>query len=62
MQRERRKGFAHEELVDFGGKFPVRVIDLGKLAHDEYTVQADVFSGGEDYAVRQILLSDTSGR
>jgi uncharacterized protein DUF4262 len=50
MQRERGKGFEHEELVDFGGKSPVRVIDVGKLGHDEYTVQAGVLYGSEDYA------------
>jgi hypothetical protein len=40
----------------------VRVIDAGKLAHDECTVHAGVLYGSKGDAARRILLSDTSGR
>jgi hypothetical protein len=62
IQRERRRAFAHEERVSLGGNFPVRILDVGKAAHDEYAVQAGVYYGTEDFRVRQILLCDKEGR
>lgn len=62
IQRQRARPFIHEERVSLGGNFPVRILDVGKAAHDEYTVQAGVYYGTEDYQVRQILLCDKHGR
>src|SRR6266852_1690057 len=62
IQRERKIGFRHAELVDLGGTFPVRIVDAGAVGRDKYAVQVSVFYGTDDYQVRQVLISDRAGR
>lgn len=62
IQRERKRGFEHGELVDLGGTFPVRIVEAGTVGRDQYAVQAGVFYGTDDYRVRQILICDDAGR
>lgn len=62
IQRERKVGFYHGELVDLGGSYPVRIVDAGVVGRDEYAVQVSVFYGTDDYPVRQVLICDRAGR
>jgi len=58
---ERGRAFDDGELVDCGGKFPVRIINADERAKNEFTIQAgEVF--GQDYEVQQVLAPDRSGR
>jgi hypothetical protein len=62
MQRSRRKGFADEEIVDIGGKFPLRIVDAGECGRSRYATFVGIYYGAMDYEVRQVLLPDTKGR
>lgn len=62
MVVERGRPFDHMELVDLGGKFPVRILQAGSRARREYTIQAGQHLGQEDYAIMQVLLPDQQGR
>jgi hypothetical protein len=61
MMVERGGRFADGELVDIGGPYPVKVIDANATAQTEYTVQAGVFHGYENYSVQQVLVPDRDG-
>jgi hypothetical protein len=60
---ERGRAFDDGELVNLGGKFPVKIItaDVGRAQHD-YTIQAGQYLGVEDYPVLQVLVPDRNGR
>lgn len=62
LQRKRGKAFVEEELVDLGGKFPVRIVDAGEIGRRDYATFVGMFYDREDYKVRQVLLPDTQGR
>jgi hypothetical protein len=59
---ERGSAFADGELVNLGGKFPVKVVCADARAQDEFTIQAGQYFGTEDYDVQQVLAPDRSGR
>lgn len=58
----RRRAFDDGELVDLGGRCSLMVINAGKLAKANYTIQAGRFYGHERYAVQQVLIPDKHGR
>jgi len=59
---ERHAAFDDGELVQLGGKFPLKIINADRRAHSEYTIQAGQYLGHENYRVQQVLISDRSGR
>ena len=62
IQRKLGRAFGHEELVDLGAKFPVRIVDAGAEGRNDYAIQVGVFYGTEDFEIRQVLLCDQLGR
>jgi hypothetical protein len=54
--------FEDGQLVDLGGRLPVKVIRAGNAARAEYTIQAGQYFGIEDYAVMQVLIPDRNGK
>ena len=50
------------ELLDAGGKFPLKMLRVGPQAKAEYTVQATRFYGHADYDVVQLVAPDKQGR
>jgi Domain of unknown function (DUF4262) len=62
IQSDRGKGFADEELVSVGGKFPLRIVDAGLIGRRNYATFVGMFYATDSYEVRQVLLPDTQGR
>jgi Domain of unknown function (DUF4262) len=62
IQRDRGRGFADEELVSVGGKFPLRIVDAGPIGRRKYATFVGIFYGTDSYEVRQVILPDTQGR
>jgi hypothetical protein len=69
VMRERPARFADGELVSLGGKYPVKVINVGHANLDEawtvrmrYTCAVQYFYGTIEYDVQQMLVSDLRGR
>ncbi len=64
IMAKRKAAFADNELVDLGGRVPVKVITVTDLARAraDYTVQAGEYFRHDDYAVQQVLMPDRSGR
>jgi Domain of unknown function (DUF4262) len=62
IQRDRRTGFADEERVNIGGRFPLRIVDAGEIGRAEYATFVGIYYATQDYEVRQVLLPDTQGR
>lgn len=61
MMIERGTRFAEGEIVSLGGKYPVKIINANATAQAEYTIQAGVFYGYDNYSVQQVLVSDPHG-
>jgi len=59
---ERGIAFEEGELVNLGGKFPVKIVTADQRAQRDYTIQAGQFLGTEDYVVQQALIPDRNGR
>jgi len=60
---DRGRAFDDGELVNLGGKFPVKIITTNDVrAQSEFTIQAGQFLDREDYVVQQVLVPDRSGR
>jgi hypothetical protein len=59
---KRGKGFAFGEVVRLPKYLPdgfrVKVIDANATAQAEYTIQAGVFYGHDDYQVQQVMIPD----
>jgi hypothetical protein len=62
MRNERRAAFRHGELVSLGGKFPLKIVDAGAAAKQEFTLFAGVYYGTQLYRVQQVVLCDQEGR
>ena len=58
---ERGAAFEEGELVNLGGKFPVKIVTADQRAQRDYTIQAGQYHGTEDYPVQQVLACDRSG-
>jgi hypothetical protein len=43
-----RQGFADEELVSIGGKFPVRMVDAGVIGRTKYATFVGIFYGTQN--------------
>lgn len=56
------RAFVDGEIVDLGGKLPVKVIVADQRAKDDYTIQAGQYHKSEDYTVLQVLIPDKQGR
>ena len=61
MQRDLGRGFEDGELVEMGGRFPVKASHCGRVGAERYAIQAEVHCG-EEVSVVQILIPDTQGR
>jgi hypothetical protein len=61
LQRDRRRGLSPGEVVDLGGRFPVRIVDAGEIGRTDYAVQAGVFYDTDVFEVRQVLIPDPEG-
>jgi hypothetical protein len=64
LMREGGKPFEDGQLVDLGGRFPVKAVRCSALASEEYAIQAHRYYGVEpaEVAVIQFLVPDTHGR
>jgi hypothetical protein len=62
VQRRLGRAYRHDERVDLGGSFPVRIVDAGAEGREEYAIQVGVFYGTENFEVRQVLICDRQGR
>lgn len=62
FQRGRRIGFADEERISIGGKFPVRIVDAGEVGRSQYAAFVGMYYDTQDYEVRQVILPDLQGR
>lgn len=60
--RKNNRPFENGELIDLGGKFPVKSLNAGDQAKEQYTLFVGAYYGTDNYAVQQIVLPDTSGR
>ena len=59
---ERGAAFEEGELVNLGGKFPVKIVTADQRAQRDYTIQAGQYHGHEHYRVQQVLMPDRNGR
>lgn len=57
----RKSGERLPEVVDIGGKFPIRTRTASDEARALWTIQAGQYLGREDYEVQQLLLCDPEG-
>jgi hypothetical protein len=62
MQRDRKRGFADEELVGIGGKYPVRMVDAGVIGRTKYATFVGIFYNTQNYEVRQVIIPDLQSR
>ena len=62
FQRVRRIGFADEERISIGGKFPVRIVDAGEIGRSQYASFVGMYYDTDDYEVRQVIIPDPQGR
>jgi hypothetical protein len=62
IMRTNDRPFEDGELIDVGGRFPMKSLNAGDEAKREYTIQVGEYYGTDDYAVQQIVIRDTSGR
>jgi hypothetical protein len=62
IQVERGRGFADEELVGVGGKFPLRLVEGGELGRKKYASFVGIYYKAPYFELRQVLLPDTKGR
>jgi hypothetical protein len=60
--RERGRPFNDGEIMDWGGRLPVKVVDAGDEARNEYVIQAGEFYQTDQVRVMQVLIPDTEGR
>jgi hypothetical protein len=64
------KAFDHGEVIETSAlmnapaskKYRIKIINATHEAHENYTIQAGVYFGTQDYKVQQIILSDEEGR
>lgn len=61
MQRARGRAFEDGEILDLGGRFPVKAVMCGPAGIEDYAIQAGVHYG-EGVEVAQILVPDEEGR
>jgi hypothetical protein len=54
--------FADDEIVDLGGRYPVKVIDADERVKSEFTIQAGRYFGADNYEVMQVIIPDKNGR
>ncbi|MEJ6846703.1 DUF4262 domain-containing protein [Sinorhizobium fredii] len=53
---------ADGSLIDIGGKYPMKVRQVGVFAKNTFAVQASLYLKTDAYALVQLLLPDTQGR
>jgi hypothetical protein len=58
MMIERGAAFGDGEIVDVGGKMPIKIIRADDRARTEYTIQAGEHLGTQRYTVLQVLIPD----
>ena len=62
IMRENNRPFENGELIDLGGKFPLKSLNAGNEAKKEYTLFVGAYYETDDYTVQQIVMPDRSGR
>lgn len=61
VQRE-RGAFKDGQLIDIGGKVPLKAVLANEVAKTEYTIQVGRYLESEEYEVIQLLVPDPQGR
>ena len=59
--RKRGRPFDNGEVVSYGGKRPVKIINAGTQAK-EYAIQVAEYYHTDEYAIQQVLVPDQEGR
>lgn len=54
--------FEDGEIVDLGGKFPIKLAKMDAGTRMLYTVQAEEYYQTHDYAVMQVVFADENGK
>jgi hypothetical protein len=62
IQHGRGEGFRDGDLVDLGGRYPVRMVDAGRPGREAFAIQVGVYYGVSAFEVRQVVLCDPAGR
>lgn len=63
LRKERGASFANGELVDLGGRYPVKIIDaVAPATKQDYTLQVSAYYDRDDYKVQQVILCDPKGK
>lgn len=62
IMRKNNRPFQDGELIDLGGKFPLKSLNAGDEAKKEYTLFVGAYYETDDYTVQQIVMPDRSGR
>jgi hypothetical protein len=63
IMRERKAAFTDGELVDLGGKYPVKVINVScQDIYDRYTLGAGSHYGADNYLVQLMMIPDRNGK
>jgi len=60
--RKRGRPFDNGEVVSYGGKRPVKIINAGTQAREEYPIQVGEYYQTDAYAIQQVLWPDEEGR
>jgi hypothetical protein len=58
--RSRGAAFHHGELVNIGGRLPLKILDAGLEAQSDFTIWVGQFT--DDYRVQQVLIPDLNGK
>lgn len=59
--REKGRPFEDQELVDLGGRYPVKIVNGNGFAK-AYTLQVENYYCTDEYQVQQVLICDQKGR
>jgi hypothetical protein len=60
--RKQGQPFDNGELVSIGGKHPVKIVNAGTEAREEYAIQVGEYYHHDDYVIQQVLVPDGEGR
>lgn len=60
--RERGRAFDNGELVNLGGKYPLKMVDVPMEVCEDFTLQVGRYYHVKDYRVQQVVVCDLQGR
>lgn len=62
MMRKRGRAFENGELVNLGGQFPLKIVDIPLSVGAEYVMIVESYYDTDDYRVQQAIMCDPQGR